>query len=276
MNGSTRQQVVRSAGWSAVCAGVMLSAGSLVLAPAADASDPPGNNGTVKVDDRPFDSIPNNRPHVGCVFRIDFYGFDENVGDATVTFSMQAPTKNVGLEVVSGDTTPDIGEDPAGGGTDVDAEQTYTLAFDGDPHPRQGYHVKLTVDAPGSIGADTKHKVFWVQDCSAPPTDTPPTDEPPTPEPPTETPPGETPPTGTPPTDDTPPADTPPADEPPTGEPPTDSPPPPPTEIAGGVGSGGDDGSGTGPWWQAGLIGSGALVAGAGVLALRRRGEHQV
>ncbi len=32
-------------------------------------------------------------------------------------------------------------------------------------HPQQGYHVKLTIHAPGSQGADTKHKVFWVEPC---------------------------------------------------------------------------------------------------------------
>ena len=33
-------------------------------------------------------------------------------------------------------------------------------------HPQQGYHVKLKVYAPGSIGKDTKYKVFWVTGCS--------------------------------------------------------------------------------------------------------------
>ena len=31
----------------------------------------------VKVDDVPFDDHPNNEPHVGCSFQIDFYGYDE-------------------------------------------------------------------------------------------------------------------------------------------------------------------------------------------------------
>ena len=42
-------------------------------------------------------------------------------------------------------------------------------SFDGEPHPQQGYHVKLTIHTPGSIGADTKHKVFWVEPCEADP-----------------------------------------------------------------------------------------------------------
>ena len=61
-----------------------------------------------------------------------------------------------------------IGEDPNGGGTDVDAERDYDLStalrqlFE---HPNQGYHVKLTVHADGAAGADTKYKTFWVQGC---------------------------------------------------------------------------------------------------------------
>nr|MBA2599991.1 hypothetical protein [Actinomycetota bacterium] len=35
------------------------------------------------------------------------------------------------------------------------------------PHAKQGYHVKLTVNADGSQGADSKHKVFWVQSCES-------------------------------------------------------------------------------------------------------------
>jgi hypothetical protein len=42
------------------------------LASPAWAQDPPGNNGTVKIDDVPFDDLPNNEPHVGCTFQVDF------------------------------------------------------------------------------------------------------------------------------------------------------------------------------------------------------------
>jgi hypothetical protein len=37
---------------------------------------------------------------------------------------------------------------------------------------RQGFHVKLTVHAEGSQGADTKHKVFWVEGCKTYPGET--------------------------------------------------------------------------------------------------------
>ena len=135
----------------------------------ADKSDPPGNNGTVKIapvgED---DGTPDNNPHPGCSFQIEWYGFDEGPDIwSTVHFQMQAPTSDVGL---SG-TEPErvfVGEDPAtGAGTETghDATQEYTLAFAGEPHPQQGYHVKLTVHTPYSKGADTKHKVFWVEPC---------------------------------------------------------------------------------------------------------------
>lgn len=127
--------------------------------------DPLGNNGTVKIDRLTFDNHPNNQPHVGCTFQVDFYGFDEGVGNATVNFEEHSPTADANLTVISGDLTPNIGEDDASGGTDLDASETYKLDFSGQPHPQQGYHVKLTVDAPGSQGNDTKHKVFWVEGC---------------------------------------------------------------------------------------------------------------
>lgn len=148
----------------------VLSVFALILLFAAPVAlgDPPGNNGTVKIDGLAFDDHPNNEPHVGCVFEVDFYGFDE--GDdlfAAVTFEAHPPTGNAVLltdEVF-------IGEDAAGGGTDLDASREYDLSVplaEFEPHPQQGYHVKLTVNADGSIGADTKHKVFWVTDCDDP------------------------------------------------------------------------------------------------------------
>ena len=130
-------------------------------------ANPQGNNGTVKVDGQPFDSHPNNEPHVGCPFEVDFYGFDEGDLFAYVTFEAQPPT---GDAVLLTDTVF-IGEDDrSGGGSEagLDAEASYSLAgllsaFE--PHPNQGYHVRLTVNADGSKGADTKHKTFWVTDC---------------------------------------------------------------------------------------------------------------
>ena len=166
---------------------------------------PPGNNGTVKIDGVPLKGGKGNEPHVACDFNVEFYNFDE--GDqadfmATVTFELQAPTLRDGDKKDGQTLLTDqvyIGEDPAGGGNDLDASESYSLDFTGiEAHPKQGYHVKLTVNAPGSQGADKKHKVFWVN-CSTTPTTVPPTTPttaPPTP--PTTAPP--TPPTTAPPT----------------------------------------------------------------------------
>jgi len=136
----------------------------LMLPSTADASIPPGNNGTVKVDDVAFDDHPNNEPHVGCVFQIDLYGYDEGDLNADVTFEGVPPTGG-GLLLTD---SVFIGEDSAGGGTDLDASVTYDLSqalADIEPHPMHGHHVRLTINADGSQGADVKHKVFWVDDC---------------------------------------------------------------------------------------------------------------
>ena len=156
-------------------AGTVLLLMSLVVAlglPAAGTpgGDPLGNNGTIKVDGVEFDTHPDNEPHVGCLFQVDFYGFDEGVLWADVTFAVQPPTGGF-VTILTG--TVDIGEDAAGGGTDLDHEETYDLTSvlaSYEAHPQQGWHVKLTVNADGSIGADTKHKVFWVTGCETPTT----------------------------------------------------------------------------------------------------------
>jgi len=147
-----------------VSMGLALSLGVLWLSASSSLADPPGNNGTVKVDGAPFDSHPNNEPHPGCTFQIDFYGYDQGDLDATITFRGIAPTGGGVLE----SRTVFIGEDRAGGGRDLDGSVTVDLsqALSGvEAHPKQGYHVKLTVHAEGSQGADVKHKVFWVSDC---------------------------------------------------------------------------------------------------------------
>jgi hypothetical protein len=138
--------------------------------------NPPGNNGTIKIDDVEFDDHPNNEPHVGCVFQVDFYGYDEGDLDATVTFEAHPPTLRDGDDQVLLTDTVFIGEDDnSGGGSEagLDASETYTLDLSGiEPHANQGVHVKLTIHAEGSQGADVKHKVFWVTGCAPSPTTT--------------------------------------------------------------------------------------------------------
>jgi hypothetical protein len=148
---------------------MLIAAGALSVLTASAASawggDPPGNNGTVKVGEYGFDDSRGNDPHVGCLLRVDFAGFDEGVLSGTATFELLPPT---GRGVLLEDSTF-IGEDPAGGANDLDASLTADLsgpiaAAGVGLHP-QGFHVRLTVHADGSIGSDTKHKTFWVSDC---------------------------------------------------------------------------------------------------------------
>jgi hypothetical protein len=166
-------------GGAALAGGLALAIVALVVSllsiggQAGAGPNPPGNNGTIKIDDVVFDDAPNNEPHVGCTFQVDFYGYDQGDLFADVTFTVHPPT---GQAVVLLTDTVFIGEDDnSGGGSEagLDASETYTLDFTGfEPHPQQGFHVKLTINADGSQGADVKHKVFWVTGCVVPPTTT--------------------------------------------------------------------------------------------------------
>lgn len=154
---------------------LVLGVFAVIPVPAAQAtgnSDPGGNNGTVKiVEEGDFDSIPNNHPHVGCAFTVEWYGFDEGSNIiSTVTFEMQAPTQGVGLTVDGPPTVFVGGDNASGAGTPsgLDGRQKYTLSFAGPPHPIQGFHLKLTIETPGSQGNDKKYKVFWVEGCEPP------------------------------------------------------------------------------------------------------------
>ena len=146
---------------TAVAATAALSGGAT-----AAPGDPPGANGTIKIDREPFDSHPNNQPHVGCNFQVDFYGFDQGNYDSRVTFQLHPPS---GTGRVLLTDTVFVGQDRAGGGTDLDAQRTYNLSSrlrPGEAHPKQGFHVKVTVEAPGAGGKIAKKsKVFWVQRC---------------------------------------------------------------------------------------------------------------
>jgi hypothetical protein len=133
------------------------------LALAGPISAAPGNNGTVKIDGLAFDEHPNNEPHVGCQFQIDFYGFDAGGRTADIEFRLVPPT---GSEALITDQVQFTGP------TETDLPP-YVISVNGlDPHPVQGYHVKLTVHVDGARGADTKHKTFWVTECES--TDPPP------------------------------------------------------------------------------------------------------
>ena len=151
-----------------VLGGAAALVAGLVPLSGAMAADPAGNNGTVKIDGLDFDSAPDNQPHVGCVFQVDWYGFDANA-KSDVTFELQAPTLGNGPLYFSKQLD---GDDNSGGGSEagLDGQQLYNIAplVSGvKAHPIQGYHVKLTINTqPTAQGADVKHKVFWVTGCS--------------------------------------------------------------------------------------------------------------
>jgi LPXTG-motif cell wall-anchored protein len=230
----------RRLGMAVVASGLLYGSVTATAPSVAAQQGPPGNNGTVKVDGLEFDDHPNNEPHVGCVFEVDWYGFDGGGVESDVTFEIRPPTD----DPVDPESDPDTefedtvildDDDNSGGGSEagLDGSEEYDLsaflnAFE--PHPLQGWHVRLTIHTEGSQGADTKHKTFWVSGC-VPPEQPPPPPPPPTPPPP----PGPNPPPPPPPTPPTPPP-TPPTPPPPppsvapTPTPPT--PPPPPPSVA--------------------------------------------
>ena len=149
-----------------------LAAMALTMAVAAPAwaADPQGNNGTIKVSNRDIDTIPDNEPHQGCTFDVEFFGYDNGALYATATFAV---IRSCGDLVVLEDEHIFIGEDAASGAgtsTGIDATEEYDLndelaPFVADGNVNQGVHVRLTVTAQGSNGADTKHKVFWAKGC---------------------------------------------------------------------------------------------------------------
>lgn len=138
-----------------------------------------GSNGTVKVDGAPFDggADPGNEPHVGCSFRLDFYGFDAGTDDATVAFTAQPPSgSGTVIRPLSGPTS--FSFTGLGPGNDLDntpdSEQTYQLDTRGLTATQQGFHVRISTTVTNSAGVTTfaKTKVVWVADCTppAPPT----------------------------------------------------------------------------------------------------------
>ena len=137
----------------------LLVVGPGIFSTASQAS-PPGNNGTVKVDDVPFKSWPPaNHPHVGCTFDISFWDFDSGSQTMSYQFDLQPPSGTATL--VSKTIT-------LNGGPGLDAD-TGPMDLSGAikdaggvAQPQQGYHVELTVDTGQGAG---KHKVFWTGDC---------------------------------------------------------------------------------------------------------------
>lgn len=129
----------------------------------------PGNNGTIKVTEvgDPNTSPPNNDPHVACTFDVEFYKFDANaVSNVGFNPSVGPQGTPDTARVSSGNTTVNLDGDGVTGGTRFDGEETYSLATTGTPHPKQGYHIKVTANTTWSNGSTKKSKVFWFQPCT--------------------------------------------------------------------------------------------------------------
>ena len=138
-----------------------------VTAVAATAA--PGNNGDVKVSGTSVDDIPNNAPHQGCRFDLEFYDFDLGSPDATYAFTLTAPTRPNGDGVLSAGTVA-VGGGPLDGMGQLDAVATVDLSApltaSGVTPANQGFHVRLDVTGAGMHGNGAKSKTFWVSgDC---------------------------------------------------------------------------------------------------------------
>jgi len=158
---------------------VTLSAAVLTVSPVGRAAaahktppgDPPGNNGTIKVDrDGPADEDKGNEPiGDGCIIWLDFYNFDQGQ-TADITFTAQPPSGN-GQTLIADKAVP-ISNDAAGGGQDRDAVIGYNLttAVQGlKAQAQHGYHIKVSSDSLQAPGG-AKHKVFWINCAPAPAT----------------------------------------------------------------------------------------------------------
>jgi len=160
--------------WLAVVGVLALGAG---LWTPANANPPPGNNGTIKVNNEVFDTDPanedpNNQPHVGCVFAIDFYNYEASVDEVTMDFRIQPP--NGPFEPLLTQYGTLDGDDASGAGeAGIDGQFVVDLSdelAEYEPQPNQGYHVKLEITATDGTpqGSVVKHKTFWVRPCEGP------------------------------------------------------------------------------------------------------------
>lgn len=161
----------------AVILGLVL-VGPISPANAGDDNNPPGNNGTIKVDD---DGLPDcgngnsddncsngvgNDPHLNCQFYIEWYNFDANT-TSQVSFEMQDNPQSSLHLTYDGPSSVQLDGDDASGANEngLDGKELYALHFDGPAPQSQGFHVKVTVHTEGSQGNDTKSKVYWVDGC---------------------------------------------------------------------------------------------------------------
>ena len=169
---------------------VAAMAGAVPGSPAEAASkkktpgDPPGNNGTVKIEqESEGDEDLGNEPHGDdCRIWLEFYGFDAGQ-QADITFEAHPPTKSTDGKPLITDHKNISGDQAGGGPNDPEppeesGELTYGYNFTDvlggiTPHEKQGYHIKLTILVQDKDGKEvpgaTKHKVFWLAPCKVQP-----------------------------------------------------------------------------------------------------------
>ncbi|HVE74441.1 MAG TPA: hypothetical protein VNA30_05030 [Mycobacteriales bacterium] len=138
-----------------------VGAASSAAAEKGPKTDPPGNNGTIKVDYVPADDARANRPHPGCAVSLTFFNFDASQ-HADITFTSIPPSG--GGEVVRTYSNRLISTSPADGS--MEAEHTIVvtaadLGLTGTAPTKQGWHVKVAVDSVEAPGG-AKQKVFWL------------------------------------------------------------------------------------------------------------------
>jgi hypothetical protein len=144
------------------------------------------NRGSVKVHDGDVTAVaedvtPHMEPHVGCDFTILFYGFAAVGADVTINAHPPTVHDNDGrVPLYTEGIGFSNGGDKRGNelnhaehvevAHNVDGELTFVGdwgALEGiEPHPQQGWHVKLHADGWNTVGGE-KQKVFWI-DCPVP------------------------------------------------------------------------------------------------------------
>lgn len=127
---------------------------------------PPGNNGTVKIDEYSMDPGQDGDAHVACGFSVSFFGYDSGAQSASISVTPVAPT--TGGSPYSTSTTWDKTRTSGSqfdANVPVSAADLSTALTGVTPQPQQGYHLRLEVEVTGSRGSNDKYKVFWMQPC---------------------------------------------------------------------------------------------------------------
>jgi hypothetical protein len=162
-----------------------LGAAPAALAKGSGGDKPPGNNGTVKIDEYTMDPGNDNDPHVTCDFSVTFFGYDGGAQQASISVTPVSPTRGNGSYSTS--TTWNIGTRTSGNQFDQNVPVSSTdisRAIAGvTPQAQQGYHLRLEVEVTGSQGSDDKYKTFWLEPCASSSSPTPTASPTPTPTP---------------------------------------------------------------------------------------------